>query len=162
MAREGWGAAVKVEQLDEFQGLTHEMVRAAAEAMGFTYRDGDLYAPNGSMALMFALNPHCIPAVLGKLADHRRVSIQVLLRDINPRLRKGLPSEAARAAHNGLWIAQAPEMIADRTPLVGRWYGDKFGTTGHTSVPAPSAWSFWPCDAAANKCRWPERNGVLL
>lgn len=27
---------------------------------------------------------------------------------------------------------------------------------------APSAWSFWPCDAAANKCRWPERNGVLL
>lgn len=96
---------MKVEDLDEFQDVTPDMVRAAAEARGFIYRDTVLHYPSDKVALFFATNPHLQGhVVVALIAEHLKVSLQLFLREINPRLRKGWPSAAARAAHRGEWL----------------------------------------------------------
>lgn len=150
---------MNIMDLEEFEGLTVEMVRAAAEARGFTYRSTSLYSPNGGVALFFAVNPHCLGAVVRKLAEHAGLSIQAILREMNPRMRKGLPSAESRAAHEGPWIAEtvSGSLIVGifMEHLVMGLVLDCFGMT----LRPLSDWSFWPCDAHGNKVRWPSLAG---
>jgi len=158
---------VNILDLDGAQGLTPEMVRRAAESAGFTYRDTALYYPDGTVAMFFATNPHSFGAAIAKVAGHSGRSAQDILRDINPRMRKGVPSEAARNAHRGNWMARHDA----GTIIVGTWINDSefglaldcHGTRLDISFNYRDRWSFWPCDAAGNKCRWPtDASGNLL
>lgn len=171
---------MKVEDLDEFQGVTQQMVRAAAEARGFIYRDTVLHYPSDKVALFFATNPNLQGHVVALIAEHLKVSPQLFLREINPRLRKGRPSDEAIEAHHsngGLWIA-AHGVLGDggsiclisfyfdhyrehRAPFKV-WDGDEWLDAIYLDDEDLSAWSFWPCDSAASKVRWPERDGVML
>lgn len=156
---------MKVEDLDEFQGVTPQMVRTAAEARGFIYRDTVLHYPDGKVALFLATNPHFQGHAVALIAGHLKLSLQFLLREINPRLRKGWPSAAARAAHRGEWLVGIDDggpglimqpLFEDSTfcsvPRLGYCCMESYGNKA----------LFWPCDSAANKVRWPELNGVML
>ena len=165
---------MKIEELDEFQGVTPQMVRVAAEARGFIYRDSVLHYPDGKVALFFATNPHLQGHVVALIAGHLKLSPQLFLREINPRLRKELPSEEAIEAHRsagGLWIA-AHGVLGDGGSIClisfyfddGRdhrapfkvWDGDEWLDAIYLEDEDLSEWSFWPCDSAGNKVRWPE------
>lgn len=141
---------MKIEDLDEYQGLTQAMVRTHAEAHGFTYHENTLYCPQGKAALFFATNPHFIGHVVSVVAKHLSLSDQAILRDINPRMRKQ-PSTAAIGLHNGHWIVQDTE-----TGSLGIWQPHMMSASHDARL------SFWPCDANGNKVRWPEVDGQML
>jgi len=81
-------------------------------------------------------------------------NVQALLSRINPRMRKGMPSQAALRAHRGLWLRSlGKENIAI---VFSRLLGE---------IPSPrdAESFFWPCDDNYNKTRWPtDANGVML
>jgi len=98
-------------------------------------------------------------------------NVQDLLRQINPRLRTGRPSEAARAARCGPWIGH----MGGKFPLVviGYWSddGSSFAAglmswDAHKVAEAALAeypCAFWPCDEHGNKVRWPtDAKGEML
>ena len=86
---------------------------------------------------------------------------------INPRMRKGMPSEDARAAHGGLWIGH----MGGEFPLlaIGYWHAASFDaglmSWDEAKIAALSMHpcAFWPCDEHGNKVRWPtDANGAML
>ena len=99
--------------------------------------------------------------------DFELASVQALLREINPRMRKGMPSEDARAAHGGLWIGH----MGGEFPLlaIGYWHAASFDaglmSWDEAKIAALSMHpcAFWPCDKHGNKLRWPtDANGAML
>ena len=108
------------------------------------------------------------------LADDFGLSVQALLREINPRMRKGMPSKAARDAHPlGLWLA-LPEFdcIGAVVSIVVSlppddedfcvWHPEGFAFSD-TKPKRPEQWAFWPCDEHGNKVRWPtDSQGNML
>lgn len=111
--------------------------------------------------------------ILASMSDGAGGTAQSMLRQINPRMRKGCPSEAARRAHDGFWLMRQPYS----PPAAVRWVGP--ASVGewqmqqslpmcpnHPNYSISQSESahcfFWPCDAEGNKVRWPEKNGVLL
>ena len=79
---------------------------------------------------------------------------QSLLREINPRMRKGVPSKAALRAHRGLWLRSVGiETIAT---VLSRLI-EEFPS------PRDDESFFWPCDDNGNKTRWPtDAEGNML
>jgi len=97
---------------------------------------------------------------------------QALLREINPRMRNGIPSAAAIAAHEvsgGNWLAQSAQKGGVLRVL--NWsisdHRAKLNTLDTTQkIPrdmVPDSWCFWPCDEHGNKTRWPtDAEGNML
>ena len=139
--------------LDEAQGLTPQMVRE--------------WLANLDPAIMpSACISDDIIAVSGLCGE----TPQALLREINPRMRKGMPSEAARKACAS-WLvrdAETGEVELHRTEGTSLYSASdyKSGTLKTEAVPLRDFgdWmEFWPCDANGNKLRWPtDANGAML
>ena len=165
---------MKIDELDESQGLTTEMVREWLTAQKATFRDGHWTHPNGKYrykdgeygGLLWSLTLSQIAA------DFDKANEQALLREINPRMRKGMPSAAAIAAHEvsgGNWLAQSAQKGGVLRVL--NWsisdHRAKLNTLDTTQkIPrdmVPDSWCFWPCDEHGNKVRWPtDADGKML
>ncbi len=164
---------MRLQDLQEYAGVTPDLVRAYLERTGWTRVDGDTWtlgervvSPTGyRLALEDAITLLC------------GTTPQAILRDLNPRLRKGCPDQAARSAHPDYWLAISPSgagfMVkfdlrrgddpgfeVYRSSGDGRPQSDPFHDPGCSYNVSDfrgglSDWSFWPCDAHGNKLPWP-------
>ena len=141
-------------ELDEWQGVTPAMVREWLRNRGWSlhgeiwergrHNFADHLIDGNSDDVAFVI--HCEEIAAG-------LTRQEALRQINPRMRKGRPSQAAITAHGGTWMAAPP---------MGR-NGIVFVNLRVLLDPSWAEWSFWPCDANGNKVRWPtDAEGNML
>ena len=146
---------MRIDQLDEYQGLEAQMVRDWMISRGCYRQDGYWRHPREQY--------HYTDGEYGGLlwegtlvelsVDFGLSSVQALLREINPRMRKGVPSQEAITAHGGTWMAAPP---------LGR-NGIVFVNLRVLLDPSWAEWSFWPCDDHGNKVLWPtDANGEML
>ena len=154
--------------LDEAQGLTREMVDRYLDRAGWCQ------LPDPEQRLLKPQYAHVslkmgMGAAVERIASITGSAPQALLRDINPRMRKGMPSQAARAAHAGPWVGH----MGGEFPLVtiGHWGDDGSFTAGlmlwdarkvAEAAEAKYPCAFWPCDEHGAKVRWLEENGAML
>lgn len=148
---------MNITELDEFQGLTAEMVREWLLANQWEpcgSSAAHLYYQCGSGEISEALLHDDLGWVVDLLAQSYERSVQSILREINPRMRKGVPSKAALRAHRGLWLRSiGTETIAT---VLSRLI-DEFPS------PRDNESYFWPCDANGNKVQWPtDAEGNML
>lgn len=162
---------MNISELDEAQGLTAEMVRDFLKGRGFECEDGWKWKhPAAPRRLVYAdlqsapLNSELTLRALRMHGDF--VSAQAMLRLINPRMRKGKPSAAARAAHDkngGVWIAAHGELgvggsivfVSFELSQLVIWDGEEWNYPDTELTSTIEEWSFWPCDDHGNKVRWP-------
>jgi len=146
---------MKIEELDEFQGLTAEMVREWLHNLDPSIK------PSASMADDIA----AVSELCGETP-------QALLREINPRMRKGMPSDAALAEHDE-WIVCTPFGATFIAEISYGGSDDGFSImmppiNDHCDAEfiAEKHWPeclFWPCDEHGNKVRWPvDAEGKML
>jgi hypothetical protein len=119
-----------------------------------------------------------LSVALWYIAAKQAKSMQALLREINPRMRKGMPSEAAREAHGfkgGMWVGSRGEAGSGGTlvfvsfddsssglPLTV-WDFSEFDTWEVGQSEIDDEWLFWPADESGNKTRWPtDAEGNML
>ena len=165
---------MKLDELDESQGLTADMVREWLTAQKATFRDGRWTHPNGKYrykdgkygGLLWSLTLSQIAADFGMANE------QALLREINPRMQKGMPSDAALAEHDE-WIVCTPFGATFIAEISYGGSDDGFSImmppiNDHCDAEfiAEKHWPeclFWPCDANGNKVRWPtDADGKML
>ena len=133
---------MKITDLDEFQGLAGSDVHTWMLRNGWKRTEDDLVFERGATVLRAFLNDDLL-----RLAAEHRLSTQALLREINPRMRDGWPSETALDAHDGwvIWVE-----------TVGAFAIWDSATVRERKERAPDAKvRCWPCDANGNKVRWP-------
>ena len=157
---------MNITELDEWQGLTAELVAKWLVVNGWQQtkpnwwdknEDGFLFDSHVFDQQMFWL--YALAAACGHNTP------QSLLREINPRMRKGWPSESACAVADR-WIAQNTRT---KVIIVGSIHYPTGGMelVASLTVRLPQQqsgeWSFWPCDASGNKVRWPtDAKGNML
>lgn len=153
---------MKIDELDEWQGLTAEHISNWLHAHGWQQtkprwwekgEDGFLFDPQTFDQVWFWL--YALAAVHG-------TNIQGMLREINPRMRKGWPSGDVLAMHDR-WVVRKP----DGAVIVCRWrppYMVNAAGGGDFALREQcEEWSFWPCDEHGNKVRWPtDAEGKML
>lgn len=172
---------------EESQGLTADMVRSWLTANGWTQdetRNGVTWwiCPTNHATgawipdRLDEFSPACV-------AVRHSMTLQALLRAMNPRLRPGLPSEAAWAAHGGedgwwigVWSPKNPptssfEYLPGR-PIVTKitrcgehwnWGLPGLGWCQWPGKRGGDDWAFWPVDAHGSKVPWPtDASGTLL
>lgn len=159
--------------LDELQGLTPQMVREWLLAQGFDMRLGGLLHAGRYLVEWEPIESawRSTEASLYAVAQYRNQSVQSLLREINPRMRKGMPSDAALAEHDE-WIVCTPFGATFIAEISYGGSDDGFSImmppiNDHCDAEfiAEKHWPeclFWPCDEHGNKVRWPEKDGVML
>ncbi len=146
---------MRIDQLDEFQGVTPQLVTDWLLANGWTQtkqrwwergEDGFIFDHETFDQVWFWA--YALAAIY---ADG---NVQALLREINPRMRKGMPSQAALRAHRGLWLRSVgTESIAT---VLSRLIEEFPSSRDDGSF-------FWPCDDNGNKVRWPtDATGEML
>jgi hypothetical protein len=155
---------MNITELDEFQGLTAEMVREWLREQGFDMRIGGLLHAGRYLVEWEPIESawRSTEASLYAVAQYRNQSVQSLLREINPRMRKGWPSGEALAMHDR-WIVRKP----DGAVIVCRWRPpymvNAAGGADFALREQCEQWSFWPCDEHGNKVRWPtDAQGNML
>ncbi len=162
---------MRIDELDEFQGVTPQLVTDWLLSNGWQQtkprwwergEDGFLFDSETFDSLWFWT--YALAAIY--TADN----VQQLLCKINPRMRKGMPSQAARAAHAGPWVGH----MGGEFPLVtiGHWGDDGSFTAGMMrwdarkvaeAAEAKYPCAFWTGDEHGNKVKWPtDANGVML
>ena len=148
---------MRIDELDEFQGVTPQLVTDWLLSHGWSPKptqpnwwlkgdDGFLFdAPAFDQVWFWA---YALAAI------YTDGNTQALLREINPRMRKGRPSQAALRAHRGIWLRSVgTENIAT---VLSRLI-EEFPSS------RDDEWFFWPCDEHGNKVRWPtDANGEML
>ena len=186
---------MKIDELDEFQGITSEMIQAWLLANGWKQVEQMAYqldAPPVRTGWLFRRGDETVGTgadisyVLANLSRLSCKTPQALLREINPRMRKGMPSEAAINACP-FWLVRDSETHEIELHLArkGRLYAlcdcaEKLG--GRVVVDVLQGivmeWErlsplhlkdfgdvmqFWPCDKHGNKVRWPtDADGKML
>lgn len=162
---------MKLHDMDEYQGVTEEMVRGWLRKCGWgkerfvwthpAYPKTQI--PDRGLISLTALKLQCQVYQMG---------LQELLRCINPRWRKGFPSTEALSEHDE-WLIRVPwgaEFVAHIS------YGgsdDGFmimfppdSESGECGGLAQEVWDdcfYWPCDGNASRVRWPTNaKGVML
>ena len=155
---------MKIDDLDESQGMTREMVDH------YLNRNGWCNMPDPDQRLLKPQYAHVsfkmgLGAAIERIAAIVGSTPQALLREINPRMRKGWPSESACAVADR-WIAQNTRT---KVIIVGSIHYPTGGMelVASLTVRLPQQqsgeWSFWPCDASGNKVRWPvDAEGNML
>ena len=98
---------MRIDDLDESQGLTREMVDH------YLNRNGWCNMPDPDQRLLKPQYAHLsfkmgLGAAVERIAAIVGSTPQSILREINPRMRKGMPSDAAAKAHGdgGWWVFQ--------------------------------------------------------
>ena len=163
---------MRIDQLDEYQGLEAQMVRDWMISRGCYRQDGYWRHPREQYRYTDGEYGGLLwEGTLVELSvDFGLSSVQALLREINPRMRKGMPSEAARKACAS-WLvrdAETGEVELHRTEGTSLYSASdyKSGTLKTEAVPLRDFgdWmEFWPCDRHGNKLRWPtDVNGAML
>ena len=133
---------MRIDELDEFQGVTPQLVTAWLLTNGWTQTQTEMVGARGGRLFVWLA------------AIYTDGNVQALLEKINPRMRKGMPSQAALRAHRGLWLRSlGKENVAT---VLSRQL-EEFPS------PRDAESFFWPCDENYNKTRWPtDANGVML
>ena len=164
---------MRIEDLDEFQGLTPQMVREWLREQGFDMRIGGLLHAGRYLAEWEPIESAWLSTEVSlyAVAQYRNQSVQSLLREINPRMRKGMPSDAALAEHDE-WIVCTPFGATFIAEISYGGSDDGFSImmppiNDHCDAEfiAEKHWPeclFWPCDEHGNKVRWPEQDGGML
>ena len=161
---------MKIDELDEWQGLTPQRVRDWLLANGWQQSKHNWWE-KGADGFLF--DPQTFDQVwfwLYALAAIHETNIQGMLREINPRMRKGLPSRAALEAHgeNGDWVVFRNVLhavrfvwtVCDAVQMVSGF--DVYASDNPEDAAMIAECLFWPCDKHGNKVRWPEKDGVML
>ena len=158
---------MNITELDEFQGLTEQMVREWLQGKGAVCYEGywrhslGIYPDGACGGLLWADTLHALAR------DFCKSSVQAVLREINPRMRPW-PSRHARSAHDGLWMVVVSD---DETGAIGRfrndvpWFSFNEDANGDGNILSEenSFALYWPCDANGNKVRWPtDSEGNML
>lgn len=152
-----------LDDLDEYQGLTEQMMRSWLQHCGWQKHAHEWIHPanpriavsdNGLLGLR-SIQVQC---------RANRMGLQELLRAVNPRWRKGFPSHEALSEHD-TWLVKTEwgaECVADIS------YGGS--DDGYMVMIPPCSQSsecefipeeywpncmFWPCDGNASRVRWP-------
>lgn len=152
---------MKIDDLDESQGMTREMVDH------YLNRNGWCNMPDPDQRLLKPQYAHVsfkmgLGAAIERIAAIVGSTPQAILREINPRMRKGWPSGNALANHDR-WIARKPygDLIVCRWRppyMVNAAGGGDFALREQCEH-----WEFWPCDECGNKVRWPtDAQGNML
>ena len=162
---------MRIDELDEFQGITPQLVTDWLLANGWTQKPTQRWWVKGDDG--FLLDEQSFDQVwfwaYALAALYNKGSIQALLREINPRMRKGMPSQAARDTHAGLWVGHMGGEFP--SAMIGHWGDDGSFTAGlmlwdarkvAEAAEAKYQCAFWPCDEHGAKVRWPEENGAML
>lgn len=146
---------MRIDELDEFQGVTPQLVTAWLLTNGWT-QTKPRWWERGEDGLLFDSESfdqqwfwtHALAAI------YTAGNIQALLSKINPRMRKGMPSQEALRAHRGLWLRSlGKENIA----IVLSRLLEEFPSPRDTES------FFWPCDEHYSKVRWPtDAQGNML
>ena len=157
---------MNITELDEWQGLTAEWVAKWLVVNGWQQtkpnwwdkgEDGVLFDSHVFDQQMFWL--YALAAACGHNTP------QALLREINPRLRKGWPSDEAIAAAKK-WVAKHPKGVIFVGEILDdpeRGPGLAVSLTTRLDKNQLDGWSFWPCDEYGNKVRWPtDAEGSML
>ena len=157
---------MNITELDEWQGLTAELVAKWLVVNGWQQtkpnwwdkgEDGVLFDSHVFDQQMFWL--YALAAACGHNTP------QALLREINPRLRKGWPSDEAIAAAKK-WVAKHPKGVIFVGEILDdpeRGPGLAVRLTTRLDKNQLDGWSFWPCDEYGNKVRWPtDAEGNML
>ena len=164
---------MNITELDEFQGLTAEMVREWLLANQWEpcgSSAAHLYYQCGSGEISEALLHEDLGWVVDLLAQSYERSVQSILREINPRMRKGMPSEAARKACP-FWLVrdiETGEVELHRTEGAALYSASDYKSgalkTEAVALRDFGDWmEFWPCDANGNKVQWPtDAEGNML
>jgi hypothetical protein len=164
---------MNITELDEWQGLTVAMLHSWLLSHGWRMTACE---QGCGKELVSPANLRC--NVLRPLEDfpwswvllELRTPLQSLLREINPRMRKGMPSEAARKACAS-WLVrdvETGEVELHRTEGAALYSASDyaFRTLRIDAVPLRDFgdfMEFWPCDANGNKVRWPtDAEGKML
>ncbi len=152
---------MRIDELDEFQGVTPQLVTDWLLANGWTQNkprwwergeDGFLFDSETFDQQWFWT--HALAAI------YTSGKVQALLSKINPRMRAGIPSQEARDAHQGAWVGHSGGHRRNIT--IGLWDGPEF-VRGPIRAGHPNAWSYWPVDHSGNKVRWPtDEQGEML
>ncbi len=154
---------MRIDELDEFQGITPQLVTDWLLSNGWQQtkprwwergEDGFLFDSDTFDSLWFWT--HALAAI------YTAGNVQALLCKINPRMRKGMPSQAAIAAHEH-WLVrdtETGEVVLHRTQgtLLYTASDYKRGTLKTHALPLRDfvTWvEYWPCDENGNKVRWP-------
>lgn len=133
---------MKIEDLDEFEGLTADMVRDWLRAKGCIF-DGTWALPDRPTPYYWDGQLLC-SGTLGHIAhDFGYPSLQSLLREINPRMRPGWPTDEELGRHE-FWIVRT--LSDDGIRVLGSYLAFEWKRAGIKA-------ECWPCDAHGNKVR---------
>ena len=144
-----------ISKLDEWQGVTPQLVTDWLLKNGWMQtkprwweRGEDAFTFDSATFDQLWFWTHALAAI------YTNGNVQALIREINPRMRKGVPSKAALRAHRGLWLRSVGiETIAT---VLSRLI-EEFPS------PRDDESFFWPCDDNGNKTRWPtDAEGNML
>ncbi len=172
---------MRIDELDEWQGITPELVTDWLLANGWTQPNTSDLArwENGADVMLFDPSSFDqMPFWATTLSRVHGLNTQAVLRMVNPRMRgPGYPSDAAARAHgdNGWWVFQHQDKIDDPYTIPGelhmaqmclspagndvRFYWER----GLMGEPCDEECLWWPCDANGNKVRWPtDAEGNML
>jgi hypothetical protein len=168
---------MNITELDEWQGITEDMVRGWLLSQGWELTE----TGNGSrdakkrladrIAVFGCQWDTCLGWLLLRVAAAHAITAQAILREINPRMRKGMPSRAALEAHgeNGDWVVFRNVLhavrfvwtVCDAVQMVSGF--DVFRGDNPEDAAMIAECSFWPCDKHGNKVRWPtDAEGNML
>jgi len=153
---------MRIDELDEHQGLEAQMVRDWLTSKGCYRQDGPWRHPTEKYSYTDGEYGGLLwEDTLFKLSvDFELASVQALLREINPRMRKGCPSNAAIQAHDGPWLELRG---ASRLPGVTEFGSDPDQGQREWIEDYCKDALFWPCDRYGNKVRWPtDAQGEML
>jgi hypothetical protein len=147
---------MRLQELDEWQGLTADMVRAYLERTGWTKHGTN---PSGGFAwtakdgkAFFSLRDWELEKAITVISQKEQRKLQALLRDINPRMCKGKPSLDELRAWP-FWLVRDTE--TGEVEMMAAIEPTKYLESVWCSRDFPQ-WEYWPCDADGNKTRWPE------
>jgi hypothetical protein len=161
---------MRIDELDEFQGVTPRLVTDWLIANGWT-QTKPRWWERGEHGFLFDADTfdqpwfwtHALAAI------YTAGNVQALLSRINPRMRgPGYPSyEAAKAhGHDGWWLFQHPdgELHIAQAKLPKEWNEARFyWERGLMGEPCDEECSWWPCDKNGSKVRWPtDAQGNML
>lgn len=154
-----------ISKLDEWQGVTPQLVTDWLLKNGWMQtkprwweRGEDAFTFDSATFDQLWFWTHALAAI------YTNGNVQALIREINPRMRKGWPSDAAVAAHSH-WMARHAKLgciIVGTIETDPDWVPGLVSRTTHLDKSRSADWEFWPCDANGNKVRWPEKDGVML
>jgi hypothetical protein len=162
---------MNITELDEWQGLTAESISKWLVDNGWQQTKPNWW-DKGEDGFLF--DSHVFDQQwfwLHALAAIHETDIQGMLREINPRMRKGMPSRAALEAHgeNGDWVVFRNVLhavrfvwtVCDAVQMVSGF--DVFRGDNPEDAAMIAECSFWPCDKHGNKVRWPtDADGKML